>query len=196
MQDMTPRQVSEAHAIKKITTVFIVVVIAGVFVSTTNLGEILVKWAPVSSLVESTASVVPSVNQLARQSRFPEVTRVVFSLAWLAQPLLFVIFVFWLLRAGIGDATMQKYRRHRFTLILGVLLLVPSGIAASWFLIGNEPIPDSGGTAGVWIERGMIYSRFILGLVVSLIALANALMAALAINFLVNLRRLFADPNT
>ncbi len=193
MQDLTPRQIPEARVMKKISRVFIAVIVAGVLTSTTGIGEILANWTLTRSIVEITASVVPSINQLARQSEFPEVTRVVLSLAWFAQPLLFAMFVIWLIRAGIGDATMQKYRRHRFVLSLGVLVLVPGGIAASWFLIGNDPIPDSGGTAGVWVERGMIHSRFVLGLVASLIAITNSLMAALAINFLANLPKLFTS---
>jgi hypothetical protein len=133
--------------------------------------NVLSVYGALRSFVEFMASLIPSINNLAKLSAFPEVTKLVLSWTWAIAPIVFIFFLYDFLPTPLSAETLARYERYKIVLTLSVYIFLPAMIFAAAVLLGDLTPRQSGGTVGDAVDRSMSESRLWLGVVASCISL-------------------------
>lgn len=137
---------------------------------------------------------IPSIDNLTRLSRFPEVTKLVFSVMWAITPIIFLIFLYDMLKTPLSAMTFAKYVRFRIIATLGVYIMLPTLIVALALLIGESP-PREVGTIADMVTREISNSRIWLGIVSAGISISVGFILTMIVFWTKLLPTLFRKVN-
>jgi hypothetical protein len=139
---------------------------------------ILTDSTMLSAGVGLVASISPAINNLGGISSFPEVTRFVFALTYLATVPQFVVWLFILLTWPIPDEKLKKARERRFLLLVAFWIGAPALMFSFFGVLGHAPLQLQGGRTAERIIRLFSQDRFWLGVAAGMISFCIAFLAA------------------
>lgn len=136
--------------------------------------DILSRFSILRSISETMSSLIPSIENLTRQSRFPEVTQFVFSIVWITIPIWILIF------SRVAIITSEVVRKNKKLFTVFFMLIFPILLFGFYYVVGDSGIGTHEGNSSTdRIERAMITSRFYLGIWSGILALGFSIMTTM-----------------
>lgn len=167
----------------------IAILVFGVVLAFVIPDSILKDYPQLRYFTDVMVEIVPSIEQLARVSRFPEVTLVFSAMIWPLFPIFFGIFLFVPGMLRTKDYIVEHARKKKWIFALAV----PVFIAMVYWLTHMEVKPGDleKATMGGTILRAVSESRFWMGLLGTSAVIAAAQVLVIAVTWLRFFRQIY-----
>jgi len=139
--------------------------------------DILSHSPMLQSISDVMSGLVPSIENLTRRSRFPEVTQLILSVTWLIIPILALAYY------KIDMVRIDIVSKKRKLFLLVFLLLFPALIFSFGYILGNAVLEEAN-TIGDRVIQKIISSRLLISILASLITITLSFLLALFVQWI------------
>ena len=167
------------HAINTGKYVFLFIVLFSVLLAYSIPKNILSSLPSLKVYTDFMSYLIPSIEQVARWSIYPDVTRLFFSVMWCTIPIQAVMFF---KVPGLFEIRLEVFRKNRFLITVGILtgfFIIPVFI----FMIGGSPVENQGMMIHEVANRLLQGSLFWLGILGSCITIYVSLQIIIFIKW-------------